>query len=299
MAKAIDIINKAKSYVGLVEKPINNIIFNTHYYGREINSSWYPWCVVFVWDVFRMCNASKLFYGGNKTASCGAYKSWAISNKKTVGKYDGQMGDIVLFDWGGDGSPDHMGLILQYNGNGTYQTIEGNTGADNSNGGKVMVRTRSIYNINCIIRPDYDEDNFPISDNTATMDKDKTAKSSLISIGQREANKFVNANIVEDGVRGDKTKKAAIKVIQKALNMDYNAGLKIDGIWGSATDKAFGNHYVEVGERQYLVSALEILCYLKGKNPNGVEYPGYFGNGLKKACGKSKAVKSTFKKLCS
>lgn len=299
MATAKQVMDKALSYVGVVEKPVNNVIFNTHYYGREVNGSEYPWCVVYVWDIFRMANASKLFYGGGKTASCGAYKRWAVANKKTVGLYDGKYGDVALFDWERDFDPDHMGVILEYVGNGVYKTLEGNTGADNSNGGKVMIRYRSVYNINCIIRPDYDENESLISDNIATMDKDKTTKSSLIAIGQREANKFVNANIVEDGVRGDKTKKAAIKVIQKALNMDYNAGLKIDGIWGSATDKAFGNHYVEVGERQYLVSALEILCYLKGKNPNGVEYPGYFGNGLKKACGKSKAVKSTFKKLCS
>ena len=73
----------------------------------------------------------------------------------------------------------------------------------------------------------------------------------------------------------------------------------MDGIWGSATDAAFGSHYVKVSECQWMVTALEILCLLKGKNPKGVEYPGVFGQGLKKACGTSKAVKKTFKDLCS
>ena len=50
---------------------------------------------------------------------------------------------------------------------------------------------------------------------------------------------------------------------------------------------------------QWLVTALEILCALKGKDPKGIEYPGTFGSGLKAACGVSKAVKSTFKNLCS
>ena len=48
-----------------------------------------------------------------------------------------------------------------------------------------------------------------------------------------------------------------------------------------------------------MISALEILCALKGNNPNRIEYPGVFGTGLKNACGTSKAVKKTFKDLCS
>ena len=125
------------------------------------------------------------------------------------------------------------------------------------------------------------------------------AKKKIVANGQKAANKFVGCNIVTDGIWGNKTKKAAIKVVQTALNKDYGAKLSVDGIWGSATDKAFGSHYVKVGERQWLVTALEILCALKGKDPKGIEYPGVFGQGLKKACGTSKAVKKTFKDLCS
>ena len=54
-----------------------------------------------------------------------------------------------------------------------------------------------------------------------------------------------------------------------------------------------------ISQKQWLVTALEILCALKGKDPKGIEYPGTFGSGLKAACGVSKAVKSTFKNLCS
>lgn len=125
------------------------------------------------------------------------------------------------------------------------------------------------------------------------------AKKKIVANGQKAANKFVGCNIVADGIWGNKTKKAAIKVVQTALNKDYGAKLSVDGIWGSATDKAFGSHYVKVGERQWLVTALEILCALKGKDPKGIEHPGVFGQGLKKACGTSKAVKKTFKDLCS
>lgn len=127
----------------------------------------------------------------------------------------------------------------------------------------------------------------------------KTNGNSIIKLGQQHANNFAQCTLVVDGVRGTNTKKAAVKVVQRALNLDYKAGIKEDGVWGNATDMAFGNHYVKVGETQYLVTALEILCMLKGKNPNGVECPGKFGSGLVSACGVTKAYKDIFKSLAS
>lgn len=119
----------------------------------------------------------------------------------------------------------------------------------------------------------------------------------IIALGQAHANNFAQCGLVTDGIRGANTRKAAVKVVQRALNADYNAGLIEDGIWGNATERAFGKHYVTVGETQYLVTALEILCMLKGIDPNGVECPGKFGNGLVNACGTTKAYKDTFKNL--
>lgn len=82
--------------------------------------------------------------------------------------------------------------------------------------------------------------------------------------------------------------KCYVKVLQHALNLDYRAGLEEDGILGPKTRKALGSHYVAYGERQYMVSAAEIFCYLHGGNPNGYESPGIYGRGLKKATGLKK-----------
>ena len=51
------VVEKAREFLGVKEYPkdSNNVIFNTHYYGKEVNGSAYPWCVTFVWDIFRMC----------------------------------------------------------------------------------------------------------------------------------------------------------------------------------------------------------------------------------------------------
>ena len=75
----------------------------------------------------------------------------------------------------------------------------------------------------------------------------------------------------------------AIRVLQHALNLDYNAGLVEDGICGPKTKAAIGQHYVQRGERQYMVTFVEILALLHGKDPHGVEYPGTYGSGLASA----------------
>ena len=69
------------------------------------------------------------------------------------------------------------------------------------------------------------------------------------------------------------------------MNADYGKTLVEDGIIGRKTLAKAGKHYVKRGETQYLVTALEILCLLQGKEPNGVECPGTFGVGLARACG--------------
>ena len=107
----------------------------------------------------------------------------------------------------------------------------------------------------------------------------------IIAEGQQHSINFTGQHIAVDGSRGPETRKQAVKVVQTALNLDYGARLAVDGSWGPATQRAFGSHYVKKGERQYLVTAAEILCLLNGRNPNGVECPGHFGNGLKSASG--------------
>lgn len=159
MGAASDIVSKAKSYIGTVEKPSgsNNVIFNTHYYGKAVSGSAYAWCCVFVWDIFRLCSASSLFYDGKKTDYCPTLQSWGKKKGLAVSKSDGQAGDIIFFDWNGNGLADHVGIIEKKNNDGTYLTIEGNTSlTSNDNGGKVMNRTRKLSEICTIIRPKYE-----------------------------------------------------------------------------------------------------------------------------------------------
>lgn len=102
----------------------------------------------------------------------------------------------------------------------------------------------------------------------------------IVRAGQVHANNFVQAGLIADGIWGAKTKKAAVKVLQHALNLDYGKSINVDGIWGIKSNEKLGRHYVKRGEKQYMVTALEILLMLRGYDCNGVELPGRFGVGL-------------------
>lgn len=154
---AKEIVDKAKSFIGTQESPTNsnNVIFNTHFYGRKVKGD-YPWCCVFVWDVFRLCGASSLFYGGKKTDYCPALLAWARSEGLTIDKTRGEAGDIIFFDFNANAKPDHVGIVEKRNADGSYLTIEGNTSiTSDDNGGEVMRRTRKLSTVLAVVRPKY------------------------------------------------------------------------------------------------------------------------------------------------
>lgn len=128
---------------------------------------------------------------------------------------------------------------------------------------------------------------------------DEKSITECIAKGQTESIKFTGHGIEVDGIRGRETMEQMARVLQVAMNYDYNAGLEEDGIFGPKSRKAIKGHYVKRGETQYMVTALEIIMYLRGKNPKGVEYPGEFGPGLEAAVGMTYVDADTFIKLIS
>lgn len=107
----------------------------------------------------------------------------------------------------------------------------------------------------------------------------------LVGIGQKHSVNFTGHKIDIDGVRGKETTANMIRCLQHAANLDWDTGLKEDGVIGPKTTAAFAGHFIKFGEVQYMVTAVEIICYCLGRNPNGVECPGVFGDGLAKAAG--------------
>lgn len=196
------IISMAASQIGIKEQPANSnkVKYNTEYYGREVSGSDYPWCCAFVWWVFKHCNASALFYGGKKTAYCPTVENYY----KQQGKWykSGKPGDMVLFDFSGKGIAGHIGIVEKVNSDGSYTTIEGNTGSGNdANGGAVMRRTRYKSSIRGFARPDYSTvQDFNFTETKVNLIGTITA--SILNIRKQPTTEY--DNIIGQHAKGDK-----------------------------------------------------------------------------------------------
>lgn len=158
------VIETAQKEIGICESPAgsNNVKYNTWIYGREVADGdkkspkgipyKYPWCGAFVSWCF---NEAGIPLGKIDVLKGFVGCPYAVKNVNKWGKIVTipQPGDVVFFDWQGDGVFDHTGIFVKDNGKGLFQSIEGNTSFGNdSNGGSVMLRERKYKN--CIfIRP--------------------------------------------------------------------------------------------------------------------------------------------------
>lgn len=140
----------------------NNVKYNTVYYGHEVRDSTtdhYPWCVVFLWWLFRQAGAAALFYGGGRTASCGTLLGYAKAHGLFVSS-GYRPGDLVFLRFSTKRTtPEHIGLVKEVRASGELVTIEGNTGLGNdANGGQVQQRVRPAWQALGAYRPDYEEE---------------------------------------------------------------------------------------------------------------------------------------------
>ena len=139
---------------GVVEMPSNSnkVKYNTAYYGREVSGRAYPWCMTFVWWVFREAGFSLY-----KTASCTAlvnrYRVYAPRQIVTSGF---RPGDIVFFDFSGSRKRQNTWGSWRALSAARSSPLRGNTGAgSDANGGAVMKRRRNVGLITVGVRPGY------------------------------------------------------------------------------------------------------------------------------------------------
>lgn len=111
--------------------------------------SWYgfenrvEWCACFVSWCADQCGYIE---GGfiPKFSLCTDGESWFKSKGEWKGKsYEPNAGDIIFFDWNGDGTTDHVGIVEKCE-NGTVYTVEGNSG-DACKQNRYVVGSSSIY----------------------------------------------------------------------------------------------------------------------------------------------------------
>lgn len=170
LSKVLEI---ARAELGVTENPPGS---NRVKYWQDYDPAYQgqPWCVCFLWWVFQQAGERKAFFGGGNTASCGTLLRWYREQGLTVPVEDVQLGDIVLLNFHGGKDPEHCGLVqdVDYDGSGqpTYvTTVEGNTtdtNGDQSNGGCVCGKYRSVRNIVAVCRPQYQPEPQPVDDVT-------------------------------------------------------------------------------------------------------------------------------------
>lgn len=121
------------------------------WYAQKTGEGWYggngvPYCAMFQSYCFDKAGAT---CAGLPSAYCPDIVNAVRRAGKAVSARSAQAGDIVLFDWNGDGVADHIGIVEKNTGS-YLQTIEGNT-----NNGTVARRTRAYGTVLLCGRPNY------------------------------------------------------------------------------------------------------------------------------------------------
>lgn len=153
MAGSKDLIQKllaiASKEVGYKEEPPNS---NRTKYGQWFGYDGVAWCGMFVSWCFDQAGMPLGNIGFSKGfAGCQTAVAHFIKAKLVVA--EPQPGDIVFYDWNGDGRYDHTGIVFSVVGDKEFTAIEGNTSLKNqSNGGTVMRRVRRRKNV-LFVRP--------------------------------------------------------------------------------------------------------------------------------------------------
>ncbi len=227
-----DVLELAGSQIGVKATDIKCCKYNKWYYGIDVSGSEYDWCVVFLQWLFYKLSASDMLL--IKTANVGSI-AVEFKNKGKLVTKNYKAGDLVIFSWSGNKSTwisgvktlDHIGIIEKVNSDGTYTTIEGNTGSTKN--GEVKRCKRYASEISCACRPVYKAEpkikfaTYKLKMSKIWKDSDKNKKEQVIvlqallfAFGYKGKDKKV---LKLDGVFGENTE-YALKTFEKAKGLD-------------------------------------------------------------------------------
>jgi hypothetical protein len=132
---------EARTWLGYSESPPGT---NANTFGVWYGMNYEPWCAMFVTYCYEVAGPSPTFVQGSRYAYCPYVLQDANARRNGLSNtIEPIAGDLVLYDWAGDGVVDHIGLFERWTGINTFEAIEGNTSTSNqSNGGQVMRRKR-------------------------------------------------------------------------------------------------------------------------------------------------------------
>jgi len=134
-------VEVALAEVGTIEGPKDN----ETKYGAFTKSNFLPWCGSFCMWVANKAGVKipNVVWTPGGVNAFKSLKTWT-----PVAEAEPKPGDIVFFDFTPGGAEiEHVGIVIKDNGDGTIQTVEGNTSADKKgsqrNGGATCLKTRA------------------------------------------------------------------------------------------------------------------------------------------------------------
>ena len=274
------IIDTAAAENGTIESPSNS---NRTKYGNWYGLDGVKWCAIFVsWVYDHAGHHLERIDTANGYQSCqSGYNFWKRNG--CIVK-DPQPGDIVLFDWGGDGVCDHTGIFVKWvNADKTvFQAWEGNTEKGNdSDGGKVMLRERKRSLVRAFVTP-------KVLNGTAAQPNDDTLQKGDTGSDVTVLQKMLfdlNFKMKVDGIFGPGTEEAVKQFQQK--NMLTVTGIVTPEVFGAIQEevsvpkvpgkKFTTGSYVRKGDGGNAVLLMQQALNAKGINPK-VNEDGVFGN---------------------
>lgn len=254
--------------------------------------AWYgingqPWCAMFVSWVYDQAGhpLGKVDSPKGYHYCPSAYNFWKANNRLTSSP---QPGDIVLFDWTGDGKCDHTGIFVKWLQEGkTFQSWEGNTAVgDDSNGGVVMLRNRNKSSVKAFVNAGVIDNNSFVPQPVTVAKGDAGSDITVLQKGLYD----LGYEITVDGAFGPQTQKT-LKAFQK------DNSIEVTGIYDAVTkgalqaalskpkvpdSKITTGAYLKKGAAGAAVVTLQKALNKNGANP-AIDEDGVFGNGTLEA----------------
>lgn len=275
------IINTAAAENGTKESPSGS---NKTKYGVWYGLNGEKWCAIFVsWVYHHAGHPMETIDRSKGYQSCqSGFNFWKRKNRLTK---DPQPGDVVLYDWTGDGHCDHTGIFVQWTNAAktSFQAWEGNTAQGNdSDGGQVILRTRSKTLVRAFATPLALADEVPVNgtDDDTLQNGDRGTSVTMLQKLLHD----LGFKVIADGIFGNETE-TAVKAFQEAHSLAVT-GIVTPEVLGNIQEAASqpnvpakkftSGSFIRKGDSGAAVLALQQALNAKGANP-AVDEDGIFG----------------------
>lgn len=238
------IIETAKSYLGTKEgsqnhKEIIDLYNRARYSDAYQMTMQDPWCCAFVVAVFEQCGMRDII---PCYAACdqmiNVFTKWGRYYSRSVRSV--RPGDIIFYDWNGDLSSDHVGIVVQ-NRFGDLSVIEGNK-SDSVAYRNISITSSQILGFGV---PNYDASDGTSgsggTNSTFNPDREYIKTLPVLMLGK---------------------KNVYVKILQILLNYYEKTSLDIDGEYGVLTKKAVADYQMKYSLEQDGIVGIETWSHL-------------------------------------